>query len=99
MQSVDSWKSALRSVAEPSNHAEMVSHRDIATFYAWVGDVDEALAWMERAFTWSHNPVEFRVMASGVFDNVRDDPRFRSGFEQIRGRMRERLLQEGVGRQ
>ena len=98
-ETVDSLKSTLSSVAEPSDHAEMVSYRDIATFYAWVGDVDEALAWMDRAFTWSHNAVEFRVLASGVFDKVRDDPRFQTGLQQIRNRMGERLIQVGMGLQ
>ena len=97
MQTVDSLKSTIGSTAQPSDHAEMVSYRDIATFYAWIGDVDEALAWMERAFTWSHNAVEFRVLASGIFDNVRDDPGFQSGLEEIRSRMRERFLQEETG--
>ena len=54
---------------------------------------------MDRAFTWSHNAVEFRVLASGVFDNVRDDPRFQAGLQQIRNRMGERLIQVGMGLQ
>ncbi len=94
MQTVDSLKSSLGETSVPSSHAEMVSYRDIATFYAWIGDVDQALTWLERAFTWSHNAVEFRVMASGVFDGVREVPRFRSGLERIHGGMRERFAQE-----
>ncbi|GIT52014.1 MAG: hypothetical protein Ct9H300mP15_22270 [Gemmatimonadota bacterium] len=57
MQIIDSLKSALGSASEPRNQAEMVLYRDIAMFYAWVGNVGEALSWFEPAFAWSHNAV------------------------------------------
>ena len=72
---------------------EMLSYRAIAMFYAWVGEVDQTLDWLERGFTWSHNAVEFRIMDSAIFDEVREDSSFRSGLERIRTRMRERLLE------
>ena len=94
MQIVDSLKSALGSASEPRNQAEMVLYRDIAMFYAWVGNVGEALSWFEPAFAWSHNAVQFEVMNSGIFDRVSEDPEFQSSLERIRARARERLLQE-----
>ena len=66
-------------------------------FYAWIGNADESLAWLERAFSWSHNAIQFEVMNSGVFDRVTDDQDFRSGLERIRARIRERLLQAVEG--
>ena len=94
MQIIDSLKSALGSASEPSNQAEMVLYRDIAMFYAWVGNVGEALSWFEPAFAWSHNAVQFEVMKSGIFDRVSEDPEFQSSLERIHTRARERLLQE-----
>ena len=94
MQIIDSLKSALGSASEPRNQAEMVLYRDIALFYAWVGNVGEALSWFEPAFAWSHNAVQFEVMKSGIFDRVSEDPEFQSSLERIHTRARERLLQE-----
>ena len=97
MEMLDSFKSALGSASEPSNREEMLSYRDIAMFYAWIGEVDEALDWLDRAFLWSHNAVEFRLIDSAIFDEVREDSSFRSGLERIRTRMRERLLEALAG--
>ena len=93
MQLVDSLKSALSSDDEPRNHIEMISYRDIGMFYAWAGEFDEALNWLERAFSWSHNAVDFRLLNSAVFDSARRDPGFREGLDSILNRVRERLLQ------
>ena len=97
MEMLDSFKSALGSASEPSNREEMLSYRDIAMFYAWIGEVDETLDWLDRAFLWSHNAVEFRLIDSAIFDEVREDSSFRSGLERIRTRMRERLLEALAG--
>ena len=97
MERLDSFKSALGSASEPSNRQEMLSYRDIAMFYAWIGEVDETLDWLDRAFLWSHNAVEFRLIDSAIFDEVREDSSFRSGLERIRTRMRERLLEALAG--
>jgi len=93
MEVLDSLKSTLGFTSEPSNRQEMLSYRDIAMFYAWIGEVDETLDWLDRAFLWSHNAVEFRLIDSAIFDEVREDSSFRLGLERIRTRMRERLLQ------
>ena len=93
MQLVDSLKSALSSDDEPRNHIEMISYRDIGMFYAWAGEFDEALNWLERAFSWSHNAVDFRLLNSAVFDSARRDTGFREGLDRVLDRVRERLLQ------
>jgi hypothetical protein len=94
MEMLDSLKNNLDSADQPRNRQEMLLYRNIAMFYAWIGEVDQTLDWMERAFVWSHNAVEFRLIDSAIFDEVRQDSSFRSGLERIRTRMRERLLQE-----
>ena len=94
IQVVDSLRSTVGSGSEPQNHEEMVLYRDISMFYAWIGNADESLDWLERAFSWSHNAIQFEVMNSGIFDRVSEDPEFQSSLERIRARARERLLQE-----
>ena len=93
MQVVDSLKNALGPGNEPQNHEEMVLYRDISMFYGWIGDPDESLAWLERAFSWSHNAIQFEVMNSGVFDRVSEDSAFQAGLERMQARIRERLIQ------
>ena len=85
-----SWASS----GQPGSQAEMALYRDLAMFYAWVGNVAETLSWLEPAFAWSHNAVQFEVMKCGIFDRVSDDPDFQSGLERIHSRARARLLQE-----
>jgi tetratricopeptide (TPR) repeat protein len=97
-QAIDSLRNTL-DTSDPTaaTHSDMVAYRDIATYYAWIGESDEALSWLERAFALSHNAVDSRVFESGVFDNVRNDRRFRRGFEELRNQMHERLRQERLG--
>ena len=96
MQLIDSLKSTLTSTDDPINYGEMVLYRDIAMFYAWIGEVDETLDWMERAVSWSHHAIDFRYIDSGIFDKVREDSSFRSGLQSIRDGMME-LLREAAG--
>ena len=93
MQLVDSLKSTFGSTNTPVNNAEMVLYRDIAMFYAWIGELDQALDWLERAVSWSHNAVEFRILDSGIFERALQDRNFRSGLESIRNLARDRLIQ------
>ena len=93
MQMVDSLKSALNSSEQPVNNAEMILYRDIAMFYAWIGEIDETLDWMEGAVSWSHHAIDFRYVDSGIFAKVLGDTGFRSGLERIRTRARERIVQ------
>ena len=93
MQIVDSLKSALNSSEQPVNNAEMILYRDIAMFYAWIGEIDETLDWMEGAVSWSHHAIDFRYIDSGIFAKVLGDTGFQSGLERIRTRARERIVQ------
>jgi len=93
LQVIDSLKSTVSSTSGPRSHDEMLSYRELAMFYAWVGHVDETLDWLERGFTWSHGAVWLEIIRSGVFDRVREDSAFQAGLEGMRERIRERLLQ------
>jgi len=93
MQIVDSLKSTLGSANEPQDHEEMLLYKEIAMFYAWIGDVDETLHWLERGFTWSHNTLPIEQVNGPVFNGIRQDPSYQSGLELIQARIRERLLQ------
>ncbi len=93
MQLVDSLKSALSSDNEPRNHIERISYRDIGLFYGWAGDFDEALNWLERAFSWSPNAVDFRLLDPAVFDSARRGSDFKEGLDRLLNRVRERLLE------
>lgn len=95
LQVIDSLKNTVSSTSVPQNHSEMLSYRELAMFYAWVGNVDETLEWLERAFAWSPYAVQFEIMRSGVFDRVNEDPGFQSGLERIQAQARQRLIQAG----
>ena len=93
LQVIDSLKNTVSSTSVPQNHREMLSYREIAMFYAWVGNVDETLEWVERAFAWSPYAVQFEIMRSGVFDRVNEASSFQAEIERIQAQIKERLLQ------
>ena len=93
MQIIDSLKTTLNSATDPQSHNEMMVYRDIAMFYAWMGNADESLTWLERAFSWSHDAVGSELIDSGIFDRVSEDPNFQSGLQRIRTRIAEKLRQ------
>ena len=93
MQVVDSLKSTLESSNEPAGHAESLLYRDIAMFYAWIGNAEESLDWLERVSPWSHSVTQYLFMRFEVFDRVSEDPGFQSGLKRIQTQARQRLLQ------
>ena len=93
LQVIDSLKNTVSSASAPQNHSEMLSYRELAMFYAWVGNVDETLDWLERGFSWSQSAVQFEIIRSGVFGRVNEDPGFQSGLERIQAQGSQRLIQ------
>ena len=89
IQIVDSLKSTLESSNEPAGHAESVLYRDIAMFYAWIGNAEESLDWLERVSSWSHTLISGLVMRNKVFDRVSEDPGFQSGLEHIQAQVKQ----------
>lgn len=72
--------------------------QDIVTYYAWLGDPKTALRWLERAFASSPFGLHPLIYDSGIFDRVRNDPAFRSGFERLRQAAWERVRRESRAR-
>ncbi len=97
MQVVDSLKSTLESSNEPAGHAESLLYRDIAMFYAWIGNAEESLDWLERVSSWSHSVTQYLFMRFEVFDRVSEDPGFQSGLKRIQTQARQRLLEAVAG--
>ncbi|MGH7498014.1 MAG: protein kinase domain-containing protein [Gemmatimonadales bacterium] len=64
-------------------------YSDMAAYYAWIGDVDRSLEWLRRSAQLTPVISNWQL-DSGLFDRVRDDPRFQKGLgsvlESIRAR-------------
>ena len=77
--------------AGDSSVSPVVVARGLAEYYAWTGTPGEALQWLERAYAISPEGEDFTVLASGLYDKVRDDPRFRSGLQRIHVQVYDRI--------
>jgi len=71
----DGWKGLLISYNEVCLKRDNWSPIDIAGNYFLLGDNDNALYWLERAFE-AHDPNLPYVPSDVFWDNLRDDPRF-----------------------
>jgi serine/threonine-protein kinase len=56
----------------------------VSAYHARRGDAPRAVEWLQRAFERSPSGFEFRVLDSGLFDPVRDDPRWQAALDTIR---------------
>ena len=81
---VDSLAAAVR-----DGRAAWPVPEGLGMYYAWLGDVDASLHWYEAA----PRVVRPGLVRCGVFDRVRNDPRFRAGLERLTERNRARLAQ------
>ena len=89
----DSLRAAFAAgAAGDSIYSPLTTARGMAQYYAWTGDADQSLAWLERAFTISPEGEDFRVLASGIYDKVRNQ-RFQSGLDRIRAQIYDRVRQ------
>ena len=66
--------------------------RTQAQYYAWIGDAERSLAWLERAYGLSPVGEDFAIIASAVYDKVRTDPRFQAGLQRLYARIYDRVL-------
>jgi serine/threonine-protein kinase len=57
---------------------------DLAVFYGYSGNAQEALRWIEAAYDQSPTGVELRVLESDLFDPVRETPGFQSAVDRMR---------------
>jgi tetratricopeptide (TPR) repeat protein len=77
----DSLRAALTAgTVGDSLYSPVIAARGVAEYYAWTGNAEQSLAWLERAYAISPGGEEFYVIASGLYDKVRNDPRFQAGL-------------------
>ncbi len=63
----------------------------LAEYYAWSGNAGESLTWLERAYTMSPEGEDYTVIASGIYDKVRNDARFDAGLQRVRTQIYARI--------
>jgi tetratricopeptide (TPR) repeat protein len=90
-QITDSLRAA--STARPVGDAisPVIAARGLAEYYAWIGNAEESLAWLERAYAISPEGEPFFVIASAIYDKVRNDSRFKAGLQRVRTHIYERV--------
>jgi Flp pilus assembly protein TadD len=66
-------------VAKQSQHSP--SHSNIALAYVGLGDLGEAMVWLERAYQARFNP---SILMRPAFDPLRYDPRFQELLRRLR---------------
>ena len=77
---------AARAWIDAAKDALEASPYSIAVGYAYLGETDEALAWLERGYR-ERDPSMFTTSVNPAFDSIRPDPRFddllrRMGFPE-----------------
>jgi len=70
--------------------------QSLARYYAWTGNAEQSLAWLERAFAISPEGEDLVIIASGVYDKVRNDPGFKAGLQRIRAQIYDRVQKARV---
>ncbi|MCH7987103.1 MAG: protein kinase [Acidobacteria bacterium] len=71
----------LDELMEESNQS-YVSPARIAIVYVWLGDKDQAFAWLEKAYQ-ERSSLVGHVNADPIFDPLRSDPRFQSLLRRL----------------
>lgn len=74
-----------------TGHSPALFARDLAIFHAWVGDVEAARRWTEEAFELSPLGVDGRILDSGLFDRVLDEPSFQAALNRLRNQVWNRV--------
>ncbi len=64
-------------------------YSDMAAYYAWTGDVDHSLEWLARSARLTPVIAGWQI-DSGLFDRVRQDPKFVQGLARLRDEVRSR---------
>ena len=94
---VDSLRVAVSSGEFPDpEFTPVIPAGDLAAYYAWTGDPEQALPWIERVFSLSPSGIDPRVLESGLFDHLFQERSHRGLVEQIRDRVWERVQREAA---
>lgn len=90
---VDSLSAAFTAgTAGDSTFSPALVGQGLAQYYAWVGNPDQSLAWMERTYAITPDGEDHPVFDTGLYDKVKDNPRFKAGMDRIRARIYDRVL-------
>jgi hypothetical protein len=82
---IDSLEGQLRT----GNFTNAHQYSDLAAYYAWTGDVDRSLVWFQRSV--EVTPViAYWQIDSGLFDRVRQNPKFVQGLARLGAEARTR---------
>ena len=60
-------------------------------YYAWTGNASASLEWLERAYAISPEGDDFTLRTSGLYDKVREDPRFKAGRTRLQAQVLDRV--------
>jgi hypothetical protein len=71
----DSWSGFLRHRIRSLEAQEQPDCDEITSFYARVGDLDRAFAWLEKSYA-SRSARLTHLKVDARYDNLRTDPRF-----------------------
>ena len=89
---VDSLRAAFAAgTGGDSTLSPVLTARGLAQYYAWTGNAEESVEWLERAFAISPMGEDFQLIRSGLYDKVRNDPRFKAGLQRVRTQIYERV--------
>ena len=69
---------------------------DLAVYFAFRGDAENALFWSAKAYAASPVGLEIRVLESQLFEKVRDDPRFSTAIAGIRADIFDRVRRDSA---
>src|SRR5256885_8017405 len=94
----DSLRAAFTArTVDDSIFSPVLVTRGLAEYSAWTGSAEESLAWLERAYAISPEGEDWRIIASGLYDKVRNDPRFRAGLQRARTQIYDRSRGASLG--
>ncbi|HET7425874.1 MAG TPA: protein kinase [Gemmatimonadales bacterium] len=77
---------------ELDEERDQVLHQyaDLAAYYAWLGDAERSVRWLDRAV--AHSPMLHRwQFTSGLFDKVQRSPAWQAGYVRAQALAEERL--------
>ena len=91
-QAVDSLRAAFAAGSRPdADFSPVVLARSLSEYYGWTGNAEQSLLWLERAYAISPEGGDLHLIATGLYGKVRDDPRFKAGWQRIRTQIHERV--------
>jgi hypothetical protein len=80
---VDSLHRIVESEIGDAVFGEVIAAQELATWYAWNGELEPALQYVRMAFSASPAGIDPRVLRSAVFAKLERDPRFQQEVQRL----------------